>query len=70
MALKFEIDEPADIKMLRFPKSLDRRMTHLLDLNNEGKVTAAERKELEGLVEVSQLLSLLRLNAERVMACR
>ena len=52
---------------LALPKSVDDRLQYLLDRQDRGeKLTKAERKEAEGLVELSDLLTLLRLKAERV----
>ena len=61
-----ELDVPEDLKRFRLPRGVDRRLQHLLDRQSEGeKLSAAERKEAEGLVSVAELLSLLRLLAER-----
>jgi hypothetical protein len=45
---------------------VDERLRALLDRQDRGEVlTAAERGEAEGLVNLADLLSLLRLRAER-----
>lgn len=48
------------IKAFRFPSKLDKRMQELMDRNNEGLLTIAEREELEGLVELSEDMALQR----------
>jgi hypothetical protein len=60
------VELPGDLQRLRFPKALDRRLHELLDKQStEGKLSAAERAEAEGLVEVAEMVSLLRLRTER-----
>jgi hypothetical protein len=51
----------------RFPEATDERMQDLMDRNNDGRLTAEERKELESLVAMSESLSLLRARAYRVL---
>lgn len=54
-----------EIPLLRFPKGVNRRLQQLLDKQDCGdRLTVAERQEAEGLVELSQLVWLLRLRAE------
>jgi hypothetical protein len=61
-----EIEVPGDLRQFRFPKALDRRLRGLLDKQDRGeKLTPAERKEAEGLVDVAEMLSLLKLRAAR-----
>jgi hypothetical protein len=61
------ISAPVDwveaVSELRLPAKTDRRMQELMDLNNEGRLGAQERAELESLVEVSESLSLVRARA-------
>ena len=60
------ISLPGDLNHLRFPKALDRRLQQLLDKQSiQGKLAATERREAEGLVEMAQIISLLRGRAER-----
>jgi hypothetical protein len=66
-----EIEVPAWLRQFRFPKALDQRLTALLDKQDSGqKLTPKERREAEGLVEVSQMLSLLKLRFERAIEKR
>ena len=65
MSVTIEIDMPADLKRFRLPKAVDRRLQDLLDKQSrEGKLSRSERLEAEGLVDVSELLSLLKLRAK------
>ncbi len=57
---------PYDLEQLRFPPGVEARLTALLDRQNRGdELTPEERREAEGLVDLSELLSLLRLRAQR-----
>ena len=61
------IQAPVDlveaISDLRFPPKSDRRLQALMDRNTEGRLTPAEREELEALVELSEMMSLVRARA-------
>lgn len=48
---------------LRFPPGIDQRLHHLMDRNSNGALTTEERKELEGLVELSETIALVRAKA-------
>lgn len=48
---------------LRLPPRADRKLQVLMDRNNEGLLTEAEREELESLVELSERLALVRAKA-------
>jgi hypothetical protein len=64
--IQFEIELPGDLAKFRFPKGVEKRLHWLLDKQDEGKrLTVAERREAEGLVELNDLISLLRLRAQR-----
>ena len=65
VTLHIDLEMPADLARLRLPEGLDRRLQALLD-KQEGaeSLTPDERAEAEGLVELSELLTLLRLRAE------
>ena len=51
----------------RFPPKIDAHLQALMDRNTEGQLSDTERKELEALVEVSETISLLRVQALRVL---
>ncbi|MGE0682480.1 MAG: hypothetical protein AB7P69_16470 [Candidatus Binatia bacterium] len=48
---------------LRFPAKIDAHLQVLMDRNTEGQLSEAEREELEALVELSETISLLRVQA-------
>ena len=52
---------------LRFPPKTDALLQGLMDRNTEGRLTAAEREQLEALVELSERLALLRAQALRLL---
>ena len=62
-----EIDMPEDLEQLKLPRGVDQRMQDLLDRQDQGdELTSTERLEAEGLVNLSDFLSRLRLRASRV----
>jgi hypothetical protein len=61
-----ELELPEDLARLTFPPALNERLQALLDKQDqEGALTKQERQEAESLVELSELLSLLRLRAQQ-----
>lgn len=61
------IEMPIAAEKIQLPKAVDKRLQDLLDRQDGGeKLTAQERKEAEGLVELSEMLSLMRLRTKRV----
>ena len=63
----FEIEVPDTLDRLRLPAGVDQRLTALLDRQDDvGGLTPEERREAEGLTDLSELLSLLRLRAQRL----
>jgi len=62
-----ELEMPDDLARFRLPLAVNQRLQELLDRQDRGgRLTAAERKEAEGLVNLAELLSLLQLRAARV----
>ena len=61
------IDAPLEwvetVGELRLPPKTDRRLQELMDRNNDGLLSEAERADLESLVELSEWLSLVRAEA-------
>ena len=57
----------ASVGRLALPKNADKRLQALMDANNEGRLSAAERRELAALVEWSENVSLLRAQALRLL---
>ena len=61
-----EIEIPDDLPKLALPPGVHARLQFLLDKQDGGnRLTAEERDEAEGLVNVSEFLSLLKLRAAR-----
>lgn len=61
-----QIELPDELDGFRLPSAVDRRLQDLLDRQDRGSsLTDAERQEAEGLVDLADLLSLLRMRAER-----
>jgi hypothetical protein len=64
--LAIEVELPDDLSRLRLPAGVQARLQALLDQQDGGTpLTPAERDEAEGLVNLAELLALLRLRAER-----
>lgn len=67
-SLLVEVHVPGDLSRFRLPAGVQSRLNELLDKQDEGHpLTDAERSEAEGLVDLADLLSLLRLRAERAV---
>jgi hypothetical protein len=67
--IQLRLHAPGDLGKFRLPTGVQRRLTELLDRQDQGAaLTAAERREAEGLVELAEMLSLLKLRASRVKA--
>ncbi len=64
--LAIEVRMPDDLARFRLPSGVQARLQALLDRQDGGQaLTVAERREAEGLVNLAELLTLLRLRAER-----
>ena len=60
------LELPGDLERFRLPRGVDERLHDLLDRQDRGEeLTVEERREAEGLVDLAELLSLLKLRAER-----
>ncbi len=60
-----KIELPEDLERFRLPRGVDDRLHVLLDRQDRGEeLTLAERREAEGLVDLAELLSLLKLRAQ------
>ena len=67
MILTLNVDLPDDFAKFRLPEAVAARLQDLLDRQDSGlPLTAQERAEAEGLVNLSEFLTLLRLRAERL----
>ncbi len=66
ITLTIDVDLPADLDRFRLPEAVAARLQTLLDRQDSGQPLATtEREEAEGLVNLAEFLSLLRLRAER-----
>lgn len=62
-----EMEVPDDLARFRLPSAVNSRLQALLDRQDSGqRLTVAERKEAQGLVNLAEMLSLLRLRARRL----
>lgn len=62
--VQLEIEVPADLARLQLPEGVDRRLQALLDKQDGGTPLGPdEQAETEGLVELADLLTLLRLRS-------
>lgn len=62
------IEVPIELTRFQLPQAVQSRLQALLDRQDEGyELSPVERAEAEGLVELSEFLSLLRLRSTRVM---
>jgi hypothetical protein len=67
MTLTFDLEMPADLSRCRLPSGVDARLQSLLDRQDAGQpLTSAERSEAEGLVNLAEFLTLLKLRADRL----
>lgn len=65
-AIQLEIEVPDDLARFRLPRGVNDRLQALLEKQDSGTaLTPTERLEAEGLVDLAELLSLLRLRAQR-----
>ena len=68
------VDAPLEwvetVGSLRLPPKADQRLQELMDRNNDGLLTEAERADLESLVELSERLSLVRAEALHLLGRR
>lgn len=57
---------PVELAHFKLPRGLEARLQSLLDKQDAGEpLTAEERSEAEGLVELAEFLSLLQLRAQQ-----
>ncbi len=61
------IEIPIELTHFQLPEAVQERLQLLLDRQDAGEtLTLLERREAEGLVELAEFLSLLRLRSQRV----
>jgi hypothetical protein len=62
-----ELELPRDLEQFTLPAGVEQRLQSLLDRQDQGEeLTSQERMEAEGLVELAELLSLIKLRAQRL----
>jgi hypothetical protein len=62
-----EIEMPAALSQFKLPSGVNERLQNLLDRQDSGELLSEnERREAEGLVDLAEFLSLLRLRSNRV----
>ena len=66
MSVVIEVELPENLGRLQLPAAVSARLQHLLDRQDTGvPLTQIEREEAEGLVDLADLLALLRLRSSR-----
>ena len=66
MDVLIKLELPPDLEQFKLPPGVGERLQDLLDRQDRGEpLTASERKEAEGLVDLAEMLSLLGLRAQR-----
>ncbi|MCC6125339.1 MAG: hypothetical protein IT426_10280 [Pirellulales bacterium] len=64
--MAFQLEVPDDLARFHLPEGVQHRLESLLDQQDRGEtLSAEERSEAEGLVNLADFLSVLRLRAER-----
>lgn len=67
-SVTIEIDLPEDWGSFSLPPALDARLTTLLDEQDQSReLTDAEKQEADALCEVVDMLTLLKLRAQRAL---
>lgn len=67
--VQIEIEMPDDLARFTLPQGLQARLQELLDRQDAGTVlTESERQEAEGIVDLSEFMTWLRMRAERAAA--
>ena len=68
-AIQLRLEVPDDLAAFRLPEGVQKRLQELLDRQDQGhELTPAERREAEGLVDLADFLSLLRMRSERLIS--
>lgn len=65
--VSIELELPGDLARFQLPQGVDARLSYLLDKQDRGEpLSIRERQEAEGLVNLAETLTLLRVRAERI----
>ncbi|HXP62358.1 MAG TPA: hypothetical protein VN829_17810 [Dongiaceae bacterium] len=66
-SVQLEVEVPGDLARFRLPEGVQHRLQQLLDKQDTGSaLSPEEEREAEGLVDLADLLALLRSRAERL----
>jgi hypothetical protein len=64
-SIQLEVEVPGDLARFRLPEGVQHRLQELLDKQDAGSALSLdEKREAGGLVDLADLLSLLRLRSE------
>ena len=67
MHVVIEIDLPSNLEQFRLPPGVNDRLQELLNRQDRSEtLTDSEREEAEGLVDLAEFLSMLKLRTQRV----
>ena len=65
--ISLDIELPDDLSRFRLPEAVNQPLQALLDRQDSGEtLSTQDRSEAEGLTNLAELLTLLRLRSERV----
>ncbi len=68
-SIHLKLKMPGDLRKFQLPAGVQRRLRELLDRQDQEKrLSVAERREAEGLVDLAEMLSLLKLKAGNKIA--
>lgn len=66
--LTVSVELPMAPSQIKLPKGVNDRLQYLLDRQDRGeKLSSEERKEAEGLVELAEMLSLLKIRSRKII---
>ena len=66
-----ELEMPDDLKRFRLPRGVNARLRELLDQQDSGEaLSKAQRAEAERLVEIADMLMLLKLRAQAAVKAK
>jgi hypothetical protein len=66
--VRLQIEVPEDLGRFELPSGVNERLQTLLTRQDRGEdLTSDERREAEGLVDLAEMLTLLKLRTERVL---
>ena len=64
--LTVSVEKQISTRQIKLPKGVNDRLQKLLDRQDRGKrLTVEEKREAEGLAELAEMLTLIRLESER-----